>query len=114
MIYLFLYLANIVTTLKVVSFCLALVLVFAFGMYMDCEREFNKTAKTLLITAIISGILGVFTPTDRCLYQMGAVYVGKEIATNKQVSETLNKVNTVINMHLDKQIKNLSETEASK
>lgn len=108
MIYLFLYLASIATCVKCVLFVITFVSLFLFWMYMESE-SFDKFAKSLLATALISLILGTFAPTDKCLYQIGAVYVGKEIVTNKQVSETFNKVNTVINMHLDKQIKELQE-----
>lgn len=108
MIYLFLYLANIATCVKCVLFATAFVSLFIFVLYMESE-SFDRFAKTLIATMFASIVLGTFFPTDKCLYQIGAVYIGKEIISNKQLTETLGKVNTVINMHLDNQIKELQE-----
>lgn len=108
MIYLFLYLANIATCVKYVLFAITFISIFLFIVYMDSE-SFDRFAKSLIVTAFVSLVLGTFAPTDKCLYQIGAVYIGKEIISNEQLTETLGKVNTVINMHLDNQIKELQE-----
>lgn len=108
MIYLFLYLASIATCVKCVLFATAIVSFFLFVLYMESE-SFDRFAKTLIAATFVSIALGTFAPTDKCLYQIGAVYIGKEIISNKQLTETLGKVNTVINMHLDNQIKELQE-----
>lgn len=106
MIYLFLYLASIATCIKVILFVITFASLILFGVYVE-NQNFDKFAKALIATALVSLVLGTFTPTDKCLYQIGAVYIGKEIISNEQLTETLGKVNTVINMHLDNQIKEL-------
>ena len=60
-----------------------------------------------LIFCMFIGV-GTLIPSRDFMYQAGAVYLGKEVIKNEQVQEAFNKVKKVIDLNLDKQIKELN------
>lgn len=117
-VYTYLYLADKVdaisfnlTFIGMIGSCfLSLVTVGALIEAINCT--FNKIL-LILITLVFYLIwfAGLLMPSKDFMYQAGAVYLGKEVIKNEQVQETFNKVKKVIDLNLDKQIKELTETK---
>lgn len=80
--------------------------------YMDKkEVYFNKTmtnlAKNITLASISLFILFTLLPTKNTLLLVGGTYYGKKAVKQAVTSEKLQKIDTVINLELDKRIKEL-------
>lgn len=75
--------------------------------YGEAERKTFKILKTGAISAaVISIVLGLL-PTKQTLLLIGGTYLGKKAAKEIVTSQKLEKVNTIIDLQLDKYIKEL-------
>lgn len=63
----------------------------------------KNTAITLVITSIFMGLL----PTKQTLLLMGGTYLGKKAVNEVVQSDKMEKINTIIDLQLDKYIKDL-------
>ena len=121
--YLFIY------CLQLFDFChnfkifLALAIVISFPMYLMAlyfgtseymgkkEIHFNKTmadlAKNITLASIFLFILFTLLPTKNTLLLVGGTYYGKKAVKQVVTSDKLQKVDTIINLELDKRIKEL-------
>ena len=125
MLYLFIYLANIVealrNTLIAAPIILALVGAMCFCSFMSTsvEAEDEKEAikkvfkffKNFYITLVVTLFVGLLVPSKSALYQMAGVYCGKQINQQVHIDKKLQKVSEIIDLQLDKNIKELKKGE---
>lgn len=116
--YLFIYslqMANYITILATIFALASIVFIIGvpiFYMYepdilkKDWKEWIKKTWFTLLVTTIILFAL----PTKQTLLLMGGTYLGKRAVNEIANSAKLEKINTIIDLQLDKYIKNLKGT----
>lgn len=84
---------------------------FRSNYMLDSEIAFNKIlckmSKNTAITSLILFILFALTPTKNTLLLLGGTYYGKKAVKQVVTSEKLQKIDTIINLELDKRIKEL-------
>lgn len=121
--YLFIYglqIANVLEAILAstifVSISLIIVSIMFYGInYYEITAEnwdvaLKNTFKTLKNTSIAFVIITIFVallPTRQTLLLMGGTYLGKKAAKEIITSQKLEKVNTIIDLQLDKYIKEL-------
>lgn len=111
--YLFIYslhLANLISCITVLSFILSLITgffyaIFKFDAFDDTDGKVAANIKPYLITFTITAILFSLFPTKDILLLMGGTYLGKKAVNQVITSQKLEKVNTIIDLKLDKYIK---------
>ena len=82
------------------------------GDYMlKSDIAFNKmlckTSKNTAIISLILFILFALTPTKNTLLLVGGTYYGKKAVKQAVTNDKLQKIDTIINLELDKRIKEL-------
>lgn len=68
---------------------------------------------SLLISTILLAI-GILIPSEKTIYTIAAIKMGKEISKNEKVIETTDKIYRLLNQELDKLIKEVPSTEPKK
>lgn len=133
--YLFIYLLQVADTIEMVTFLgctIATILgicgiVFAFfrmsegefGEPDEYDKEHKTTGycfyiikngcfKTALITFLCTSIISLI-PTKQTLLLMGGTYLGKKAVNTVVTDEKIKKIDTIINLQLDKYIKDLKK-----
>lgn len=116
MAYLFIYLiqiSDIIVTICIISSLLSFFAGFFYIMTVCEDSLFNnntiKLAKTAFFITITVAIITGFFPSRQTLLLSGVTYYGSKVYKNIVTNEAVSKVNTIINLELDKQIKNLRE-----
>jgi hypothetical protein len=75
------------------------------------EAHFNKMmanlTKNITLASISLFILFAILPTKNTLLLLGGTYYGKKAIKQVATSEKLQKIDTIINLELDKRIKEL-------
>lgn len=112
--YLFIYLLQLTGVLNSIAWVWLLVIpiicFFGFFMLLDYD-DMLKIAKRYIkkFLAIWLGIpLLIFVlPTKQTLLLMGGMYLGKKAVNQVVTSQKLEKINTIIDLQLDKYIKEL-------
>ena len=115
--YLFIYLLQIGTVFEVAAVLFGLgfvaltiwtILCFVAEKTEDCDdlEWTKKWGKTTIITLCITLVLSLF-PAKQTLLLMGATYYGKKAVNSIVTNEKLKKIDTIINLELDKRIKEL-------
>ena len=113
-IYTFLYLADKVDSFSMFFIIIGIIggILFTLISFEACLNDANLSLKGLFTTITLVFYtfigIGVLIPSKDFMYQAGAVYLGKQVIKNEQVQETFNKVKRVIDLNLDKQIKELN------
>ena len=119
MIYLFLYLASIIDNIKsdLVFIPLILVLIAICSIpilgllleekFFDYAKKYKNVIINFFLICLILMFSANFIPTKGTLYQMAAVYCGKELNKTVQIDKKLQKVSELIDLQLDKNIKEL-------
>ena len=78
---------------------------------LKSDIVFNKmlceVSKNTAITSLILFILFALTPTKNTFLLIGGTYYGKKAIKQVATSEKLQKIDTIINLELDKRIKEL-------
>jgi len=121
--YLFIYCLQLFDFCHNFKFFLALAIAISFPMYITAlymgtseymdkkEVCFNKTltnlAKNITLASIFLFILFTLLPTKNTLLLVGGTYYGKKAVKQVVTSDKLQKVDTIINLELDKRIKEL-------
>lgn len=115
--YLFIYLLQMADVVEIISkLCFfILTLVVAVNIILDVAVEFEfewvktvfKATKKYITNTIIVLIVLLFIPTQQTLLLMGGTYIGKKAVNQVITSDKFNKVNTIIELELDKRIKEL-------
>lgn len=112
--YLFIYslhLSDVISCITVLSFILSLIAGFFYAILKigsfddDTDGKTASKIKPYLITFTITAILFSLFPTKDILLLMGGTYLGKKAVNQVITSEKLKKVNTIIDLKLDKYIK---------
>lgn len=130
--YLFIYLLQLseaVTAILTVAIVLAIIsgvgsLVSYFAISVDYpddaeerESQLNRVfvpLKKMFITSTVVMVLVGLIPTKNTLLLMGGTYLGKK-AINAVVTDTkIQKVNTIIELELDRRIKELQNTRVER
>ena len=127
--YLFIYLLQLseaVSAIQVASIVTTIVsgvgsLVSYFAISADSpndeirEIELNKMfvpfKKIFIVSTVIMVLVGLI-PTKNTLLLMGGTYLGKKAVNAVVTDEKIKKVNTIIELELDRRIKELQTTEA--
>lgn len=123
MLYLFIYLADIVealrNTLIIAPIVLALVGAMCFCGFMPTSVESEDEAKAIkevfkffknfYVTLIALLFIGLLVPSKSALYQIAGVYCGKQINQQIQIDKKLQKVSEIIDLQLEKSITELKK-----
>lgn len=108
--YLFIYLLQITDTIMMLAILLAIVPMFIQLLRWLISQDDNifieKYSKPTIVCWIIS-ILLFMLPTKQTLLLMGGTYLGKKAITTVVTDEKIKKVDTIINLQLDRYIKEL-------
>ena len=118
--YLFIYGLQLAGLLKLISeILISLLIVAIVGMVpafiykdedADAEKWFDILRK-IFIALLPLTILSVLAPTKQTLLLMGGTHYGKKAVNSVVTSDKLQKVNTIIDLQLDKYIKELQKGE---
>lgn len=102
---------DIAHTLTGLSFFSTLILGLIYlASYGDpCAPKIMKYVKILSITCCVSTLLALLIPNKTTLYQMSAIYLGKQINKSVQVDAKIQKISTIMDLQLDKTIKELTQ-----
>ena len=121
--YLFIYslqMADILATVSgICGFLLIATTISLIPLFMYKEEDkivkdgFNIVCK-VNITLLVIVILSVLAPTKQTLLLMGGTYYGKKAVNAVVTSDKLQKVNTIIDLQLDKYIKELTNEQKNK
>lgn len=125
--YLFIYLLQITEIISSISeftlFVGVFVLIVAIAGFYTLEGQKNSKYKTeqekktyekiqnlcriLPAILLIIGFVSSFFPTKQTLLLMGGYYLGKKTVNAVVTDEKIKKIDTIINLELDKRIKDL-------
>lgn len=121
--YLFIYslqMADILATVSgICGFLLIATTISLIPLFMYKEEDklvkdgFNIVRRVSIALLVII-ILGVLAPTKQTLLLMGGTYYGKKAVNAVVTSDKLQKVNTIIDLQLDKYIKELTNEQKNK
>ena len=118
--YLFIYGLQLADILKLISeILISLLIIVIVGMvpafiYKDEDANAKKwfdILRKIFIVLLIIVILSVLAPTKQTLLLMGGAYYGKKAVNAVVTSDKLQKVNTIIDLQLDRYIKELQKGE---
>lgn len=120
--YLFIYglqIANYIMVLAIsllimIPLVLGLVSMVLSGDLEELQNHWNKWMKKTLITSLVTSLVLFALPTKQTLLLMGGTYLGKRAINEVVNSDKLEKVNTIIDLQLDKYIKELRGTTDGK
>lgn len=116
MLYFIIYMIQVLPTVREIAsnlagISLALTLMLGLGCLMNigdpCTPKIMKFVKILSITCCVSTLLALLIPNKTTLYQMSAVYFGKQINKSVQVDAKTQKISTIMDLILDNTIKDL-------
>lgn len=114
--YLFIYLLQVADYLHRVS--IGLVVISPIIWFIHCltsareqETGFEKKFLKIPLIMVFIGIFLHFIPTKQTLLLMGSTYLGKKAVNAVITNEKIKKVDTIINLQLDKYIKELQGKE---
>ena len=115
--YIFIYLLDIFEKIDVIEGVLVVFMVLAtiiWGIivlanrdYFEEEKEKVIKLKNLLIKCVLITCALCIIPTKQTLLLMGGTYYGKKAIKTVITDEKIKKVDTIINLELDKRIKEL-------
>jgi hypothetical protein len=122
--YLFIYLlefCDVLCLIGTTTFILSIVLMIVMTIYgIENIKLFDKTndyyeeerrtfdfLKKILSKFLIVTLLICFIPSKQTLLLMGGVYLGKKAVNTVITDKKIEKVNTIIELELDKRIKEL-------
>ena len=123
MLYLFIYLADIVEALRNTLITAPIVLAIVGAMCLcgfmsttvetedekEAIKELFKFFKKFYITLVAILFIGLLVPSKSALYQIAGVYCGKQINQQIHIDKKLQKVSEIIDLQLDKNIKELQK-----
>ena len=99
--------------LALACFSFASILILGLGCFINLNDpdtpKVMKVVKILSVICCVSTLLGILTPNKTTLYQMSAVYLGKQINKSVQVDAKIQKISTIMDLQLDKTIKELTQ-----
>lgn len=113
--YLFIYSLQMADYIMFIAICLLVIVpsvcAVASVLFSDDAEEFkqnwNNWVKKTLITSLVTSLILLALPTKQTLLLMGGTYLGKRAANKVINSDKLEKINTIIDLQLDRYIKDL-------
>lgn len=78
-----------------------------YGSY-EGEKVLFQKLKKVICSLLIAVFFLFLVPSKQTLILFGATYLGKKAVNITQISDKLQKVNTIIDLELDKRIKELT------
>lgn len=112
--YLFIYSLQMAIYIKLVAICLLVITLFVcvgtvlfFFGDEELKQNWNNWMKKTLITSLVTSLILLALPTKQTLLLMGGTYLGKRAANKVINSDNLEKINTIIDLQLDRYIKDL-------
>lgn len=112
--YLFIYLLQLTGILNSIAWVwlLAVPIICFFGCcflldYSEAQEVLGQYVKKFLVIWLGIPLLIFILPTKQTLLLMGGMYLGKKAVNQVVTSQKLEKVNTIIDLQLDKYIKEL-------
>lgn len=113
--YLFIYSLQMANYIMYVAICLLVVVplmcvfaaLFLTFEFEDLKQNWNNWMKKMLITSLVTSLILLALPTKQTLLLMGGTYLGKRAANKVINSDKLEKINTIIDLQLDRYIKDL-------
>lgn len=120
--YLFIYGLQIANYIMVLAVSLLIIIplvigfatVFLSGDLEELQNHWNKWMKKTLTTSLVTSLVLFALPTKQTLLLMGGTYLGKRAVNEVVNSDKLEKINTIIDLQLDKYIKELKGTTDGK
>lgn len=118
MLYFIIYMMQVIPTIGDITLGLAilsisLTVILGLGCLMNSDDpdtpKVMKFVKILSITCCVSALLALLIPNKTTLYQMSAVYLGKQINKSVQVDAKIQKISTIVDLQLDKTMKELTQ-----
>lgn len=77
----------------------------------DLKKWWNLWIKKILIFLIVTPLILFLLPTKQTMLLIGGTYLGKKAVSAVATSDKLEKINTIIDLQLDKYIKELQRGE---
>ena len=77
--------------------------------YAELKKIYNIVLDKLFYTLLIIFLISCFIPTKQTLLLMGGTYYGKKAVKTIVTDKKIEKVNTIIELELDKRIKELTQ-----
>ncbi|EAJ5967020.1 hypothetical protein DED38_07745 [Campylobacter coli] len=91
--------------------CGIFAIILYYGSKFEHSEEFAnigiKGMKIFIPIIIITGSIAILTPSKQTAYLMAGDYIGNQVATSEFVNNRLEKIIEIIDLNLDKQIKEL-------
>ncbi|EAI7567476.1 hypothetical protein [Campylobacter coli] len=86
-------------------------IILYYGSKFEHSEEFAnigiKGIKIFIPISIITESIAILTPSKQTAYLMAGAYIGNQVATSEFVNNRLEKIIEIIDLNLDKQIKEL-------
>ncbi|KWV64337.1 hypothetical protein AO496_009605 [Campylobacter coli] len=86
-------------------------IILYYGSKFEHNEEFANIAikgmKIFIPIIIITESIAILTPSKQTAYLMAGAYIGNQVATSEFVNNRLEKIIEIIDLNLDKQIKEL-------
>ena len=113
--YLFIYSLQLANYIMILAICLLIIVPFVciiasiFFSYdsEELKQNWNNWMKKTLTTSLVTSLILLVLPTKQTLLLMGGTYLGKRAVNAVATSDKLEKVNTIIDLQLDKYIKEM-------
>lgn len=118
MLYFIIYMTQVIPIIgemvqALVHFSFIFTLILGVSYFLYCDEPYTpkitKLAKISGITCCVSALLTLLIPNKTTLYQMSAIYLGKQINKSVQVDAKIQKISTIMDLQLDKTIKELTQ-----
>lgn len=91
--------------------CGIFAIILYYGSKFERSEEFANLAikgmKIFIPISIITGSTAILIPSKETAYLMAGAYIGNQVATSEFVNNRLEKIIEIIDLNLDKQIKEL-------
>ena len=120
--YLFIYCLQLFDFCHNLMFILFFIILISFLLFIVCKsasfadfednetkflKSFKVLSKQICIVSLCLWIFFAFIPTKDTLLLLGGTYYGKKALKQVVTSEKLQKIDTIINLELDRKIKEL-------
>ena len=78
---------------------------------VETGKNGSKICKKIVITCFIFSIITALLPSEKTLLLMGGTYLGKKAVNEVVQSDKMEKINTIIDLQLDKLLKTYKEQQ---
>ena len=121
--YIFIYLLQVFDTIEILKITSGVTLAVGGAFYLigkcqymsdekyyaDLKKVYNKVLDKVFYILLAIFIFGMIVPTKQTMLLIGGTYLGKKAVKQVITDKKLEKVNTIIELELDKRIKELQD-----